>query len=147
MSIRKIVGYGFLAVFLLLQVFQISKTNPERKAEADFIAMTQPPAEVEKMLRTACYDCHSHETAYPWYTYVNPLGWWIGAHINNGRRKLNFSKWAEYEPKKQVHKLEECVEEVEKGKMPLKSYTYGHGEAKLSDADKKILTDWIKTKI
>lgn len=134
---------GLAAVFVIMQLFQIDKTNPPVRQDQDFITLTQPPEKIEKILRTACYDCHSHETTYPWYTNVAPISWWIRHHIDEGREHLDFSIWAEYDADKKDHKLEECAEEVEEGEMPLSSYTIVHGEAKLSEADRKELADWF----
>ena len=136
---------GVLAVFIILQFFQIDKSNPEYDASQDLITIHNPPAEVAGILKSACYDCHSYETAYPWYTNVQPLAWWIKDHIDEGRDEMNFSEWGTYSPRRADHKLEESVELVEGGEMPLESYTLAHGEAKLSEAQKKILTDWFKT--
>lgn len=142
---KKKILYGVLGALALAQLVQITKTNPA--VESDFIAQTNAPADVAKMLREACYDCHSNETKFPWYTYINPVGWWVGHHIDEGREHLNFSTWAKYDAKAQAHKLEECAEEVAEGKMPLKSYTWAHGEAKLTDAQKKQLAEWFESQI
>jgi cytochrome c553 len=136
---------GLLATLLIMQAFQTEKITAAADPAKDFISLQKPPQNIEKLLRAACYDCHSTETVWPWYSYVNPIGWQIGGHVRNGRKKLNFSTWADYDEKKKDHKLEECSEEVGEGKMPLKSYTYGHSEAKLSDTDRKALADWFAT--
>jgi hypothetical protein len=134
---------GLVVLLVIAQFFQISKTNPEFDAAGDFIAITAPSDEVKGLLKDACYDCHSYETKYPWYTYFVPLSYWINNHIKHGREHLNFSIWASYDAGKADHKLEECAEEVEEGKMPLKSYTITHGNAKLSDEDRKLLEDFF----
>lgn len=134
---------GIIGVLLIIQLFQIDKTNPPVRQEEDFITLKQPPEHIEPILRTVCYDCHSHETTYPWYTSVAPISWWIRHHIDEGREHLNFSTWTQYDAEKQDHKLEECEEEVEEGEMPLKSYTWVHRDAKLSDRQRKELADWF----
>jgi cytochrome c553 len=141
----KWIGLGLLAVLLIMQFFQISKTNPAIVAEQDFINIHKPSAEVTKMLKAACYDCHSHETKYPWYTYTNPLAYWIKNHIVEGREELNFSTWATYSAKKADHKLEECVEKVIEKKMPLSSYTITHGDAKLTEPQIKQLAEFFNS--
>ncbi len=145
MTKKKIVGLVLLGAFVVMQFFQIDKTTQPVDATQDFIALMRPNPEVEKILRDACYDCHSQQTVYPFYTYINPLGWWIGAHVRNGRKKLDFSRWASYEPKKQAHKLEECVEYTVEKKMPLASYTWAHPEAKLSEGHRQQLVNWFKS--
>ncbi|PHN07555.1 heme-binding domain-containing protein [Flavilitoribacter nigricans] len=139
----KTILLGIIGLLLVIQLFQIDKTNPPVRTEEDFIQIKQPPTNVENTLRTACYDCHSHETAYPWYTSVAPISWWIRHHINEGREHLNFSTWAQYDAERQAHKLEECEEETREGEMPLDSYTWVHREAQLSDTQRQQLADWF----
>jgi hypothetical protein len=134
------------AVLVAIQFIQIDKTNPPYNAEGDFMQMEQPPQNVAHILKGACYDCHSNETKYPWYTSVAPLSWWIKKHINEGRKHLNFSTWADLSEKKKQHKMKEAIEEVEKGEMPLGSYTLMHPEAKLNNSDKALVLDWLKGK-
>jgi len=138
----KKIGLGLLVILVILQFFQIDKTNPESDPAKDLIAMTSPSEDVKLILEKACYDCHSNQTEYPWYTSVAPVSWWIKDHIDHGKGHLNFSEWGDYSVKKQDHKLEELIEEVEEGEMPLDSYTWVHGDARLSDAQKKSLMDW-----
>lgn len=130
----------------VLQFFQIDKENPPVEQSKDFIAMTNPSIEVANILKTSCYDCHSHETKYPWYTSVSPLSWWIKHHINDGRKHLNFSTWADYDAKKQDHKLDEGIEEVEEGEMPLNSYLWAHSESKLTPEQKETLLEFFESK-
>ncbi len=141
----KYVLYGLLAVIIIIQFFQIDKSAPESKPQSDFMAMTNPPIEIKAILEQACYDCHSHKTNYPWYSNVQPVGWWLVDHVDDGRGHLNFSTWAEYDAEKQAHKVSECMEEVEEGEMPLNSYTWAHGEAKLTSEQREQLVTWFET--
>ncbi len=134
---------GLLGLLIIAQFFQISKTNPDFNQEDDFITMTNPPEDIKHLLEGACYDCHSYQTQYPWYTYIVPLSYWIKNHIKHGREHLNFSLWGQYEAAKADHKLEECAEEVEEKKMPLKSYTLAHGDAKLDEHERKLLEEFF----
>jgi hypothetical protein len=140
---KKIILWGLLAIVVIIQFFRIDKTNPESDPAMDFIAMTNPPAEVTDMLKTSCYDCHSNQAVYPWYTNIAPVSWWIKKHIDEGREHLNFSDWGNYKPGKQEHKLEELYSEVEHREMPLKSYLIIHRDAKLKDAQIREMTDWF----
>lgn len=133
-----------LAAFIVMQFFRIDKSTPEVKAADDFIAISKPSESVEKILRDACYDCHSFETEYPWYAEIAPVSWWLDDHIKDGRKHLNFSVWGTYEAKKADHKLDECIEEVEEGKMPLDSYTWTHSDAKLTSEQKEELNKFFK---
>jgi cytochrome c553 len=136
---------ALLMLLLVLQFFQINKTNPEIKPGEDFLVINKTEASTAKLLKDACYDCHSHETKYPWYTNVVPLSWWIKKHIVKGREELNFSTWATYTAKKADHKLEESIEMLEEKKMPLKSYVIAHSEAKLSADQIKQLSDYFRS--
>lgn len=142
-TILKRGSLGLLGAFVIAQFFQVGKTNPP--VESDFIQAMNPPQEVAQMLRDACYDCHSNETVYPWYTYIVPVGQWIKGHINEGREHLNFSTWNSYSAEDKSEILHESAEEIEKGKMPLGSYTWTHSKARLSDAQKQTLVGWFES--
>jgi cytochrome c551/c552 len=131
-------------LFIVIQVFRINKTITPVNEQTDFMAVTQTNPEVATILKNACYDCHSNQPTYPWYTSVAPVSWWIKNHINEGSKHLNFSIWQTYTVKRKDHKLEECVEMIEEGEMPMNSYTWMHPEAKLTDAQKQLLIDWFK---
>lgn len=143
LTLKKI-GIAFIVLFIVIQVFRINKTITPVNEQTDFIAVTQTNPEVAAVLKTACYDCHSNQPTYPWYTNVAPVAWWIKNHINEGSKHLNFSIWQTYTVKRKDHKLEECVEMIEEGEMPMNSYTWMHPEAKLTDAQKQLLIDWFK---
>ncbi len=136
-----------LLVFVVMQFIRIDKSHPKIVKRHDFIAITKPSKDVEKLLVNACYDCHSYKTEYPWYSNIAPVSWWLGHHVEEGREHLNFSEWGTYEKKRKNHKLEECAEETEEGKMPLDSYTWTHGDAKLSSEDRKKLSEWFKSQM
>jgi len=128
-----------LIVLLCIQFIRIDKTNPASIAENDFLKITAADPELTAIIKTSCYDCHSNESTYPWYTNIAPVSWWIKHHINEGREELNFSEWGTYKEKRKNHKMEECVELVEAGEMPMSSYTLMHSEAKLTAEQKEKL--------
>ena len=134
-----------LALFVIIQFFRIDRDTPERQAKNDFLVLTNAPSEVSVIMKNACYDCHSYETDYPWYSQIAPISWLLNDHVVEGREHLNFSEWGTYSAKKADHKLEECFEEVDEGEMPLKGYTLMHGDAKLSTEEKNVLTDFFKS--
>ncbi len=142
---KKRILLGIVIVFLGMQLFRIDMKNPSVNYQDDFITMMNPPAEVETILRTSCYDCHSNETSYPWYSNVAPVSWWVEHHIEEGREELNFSEWGTYDAERKDHKLEECAEEVEEGEMPLQPYTITHDEAKLTGAQKELMEEWFNS--
>jgi hypothetical protein len=134
-----------LALLVIIQVFSIDKTRPEIVASEDLLQSDAVPEDVKTLLRNACADCHSFETKYPWYTNIEPLSWWIKGHIKGGRQKLNFSIWNSYPDKRKAHKIDECIEVLEQKRMPMKSYTWIHSEAKLSDENNKRLMAYFES--
>lgn len=141
---KKSILLGLVALLVVIQFFQIDKTNPPYDAANDFMSIEHPPAQVAELLKNACYDCHSYETKYPWYTYIQPVAWWVKGHINGGRKHLNYSRWGEYSAKRKDHKLEEMEELVKEKEMPLNSYTWAHSEARLTDEQRTSLITWFK---
>jgi hypothetical protein len=131
-------------VFIIMQFFPIDKTNPAPTPGMDFLKIKNTLPEIATVITNSCYDCHSNETKYPWYSNIAPSSWLLKNHIDEGRKELNFSTFATYEPKIQAHKLQECIEMVEKKEMPLESYFLGHQDAKLTDQQRKLLTDYFK---
>lgn len=108
----------------------------------DFLLNNQIAPGAAGALRAACYDCHSMETKYPWYSQVAPISGFVFHHIEEGREELNFSDWQAYDKGKKLRKLKEIREEVEEGGMPLAPYALVHGEARLSADQKQLIVDW-----
>ncbi len=144
LSLTKKILLGLVVLLLLSQFIPMDKTNPPVKPGQDFFQLTTAPAEIANLVKGACYDCHSHNTKWPWYTNISPVNFWIRGHIRGGRQHLNFSEWASYPLDKQKHKMEEAFEEIEEEHMPLKSYTWLHPEAKLSKAQRDQLVAFFK---
>lgn len=126
----------------LIQLFQIDKTNPEIKESETIDSVVAVPPDVKIILGKACNDCHTNNTRYPWYSYIQPNGWWMRSHIEDGRRHLNLSIFATYDAKKRSKKLEEICDEVRSGEMPLPSYTWIHRDAVLSSGERDALCEW-----
>ena len=132
-----------LIVLVVIQFFGIDRSVPEYDESGDFLSNYEPPAEVETIFRTACYDCHSYDTVYPWYTGIQPVGWWLEDHIEHGRDEMNLSLWDDYSPGDADHLLEEMVEMVEEEEMPLPSYTWAHSDARLTEEQREEFTTWV----
>jgi hypothetical protein len=142
-----------LLIFAAMQFIQPDKNNQSMDMSNDITTVVTVPTEVQTLLKTACYDCHSNFTNYPWYSNIQPVGWWLKDHIDEGKQHLNFQEFASLKPRPdgkykttaalQDHKLEEVASTIEKGEMPLSSYTIIHTEAKLSEPQKKIITNWV----
>ncbi|HEX6333083.1 MAG TPA: heme-binding domain-containing protein [Flavisolibacter sp.] len=131
-----------LVLFIIAQFIQPPKNNGAADGPNDITHALNVPANVMGVLRSACYDCHSNHTDYPWYSRITPVNWWLNDHIEEGRHELNFSEFASYDTKKRRKKLEETEELVRKGKMPLSSYTWIHADARLDEQQKSLLADW-----
>lgn len=144
---KKKIGIGIVAALIIMQFFRIDKSVPAHDIATDLIHMSEVDETTAGILKIACYDCHSYDTEYPWYTNVAPFSFFIKGHIKGGRQKVNFAEWASYDTGKKRHKLEECVEVMEEGRMPMKSYTWLHPEAKLSDDEKAKLIAWFKSQM
>ncbi len=145
---KRILKYIVLAVavsFIVIQFFQIDKTNAAINESETIDAVLSVPTDVKIILGKACNDCHTNSTVYPWYSYVQPNGWFLKDHITEGRKELNFSIFATYEPRRRAKKLEEICEQVSSGEMPLPSYLWIHRDAILTETEKKALCDWTKT--
>lgn len=140
----KKIGISVLIVLALMQLIRIDKTNPEVDPKNDISTISRANPEITTILKNACYDCHSNEVYYPWYSNVAPISWWIKNHVNEGREHLNFSVWGTYSPKKSDHKLEECVEMLEEKEMPLYSYTIIHEQAKITEEQRSKLIAYFK---
>ena len=136
---------GLAAVFLVIQAFRPMKNLSAAvpfTGKDDITALHPPSPEVSQILATACYDCHSNHTRYPWYAQVQPTGWWLARHINDGKGALNFSEFGSYTAHRQAKKLQAISDEVTEHSMPLKSYTWIHRDAIFSEPQIKMLADW-----
>jgi hypothetical protein len=138
---------GLAIIFLALQAYRPARntsTTASFTGKDDITVLHPASPEVRQILATACYDCHSNQTRYPWYAEVQPVAWWLARHVSEAKRELNFAEFGTYTRKRQVKKLEELVDEVRDRKMPLKSYTLIHGDAKLTDAQIAALCAWAE---
>lgn len=140
----KKITLALLGILLILQFIRPEKNiHPEPGAtEKDISTLYPVPDPVKSILKTSCADCHSNNTRYPWYARIQPLGWWLNHHVEEGKEELNFNEFAAYRPRRQYHKLEEIIEQVNEGEMPLKSYTLIHREAKLSETQRQQIAGW-----
>ena len=144
MKIVKKAAIFLLAVFIGMQFYRPDKNEAGPDYVQVFEQETNPGTEIKKMLKAACYDCHSAHTEYPWYNNVAPISYWMDGHIEEGKENIDFSEWSNYSAKKKDHKLEEFIEYIENGKMPLREYTWTHEDARLTDDQRKALMDWAE---
>lgn len=131
-----------LVIFALIQL--IPKNLPQTSADRqnDIISNGVVNAEIGGILKSSCYDCHSMETRYPWYSRIAPVSWLLKSDINEGRSHLNFSEWKTYSKMEMIGKLGDIKEQVQSGDMPMPMYTLIHRKSKLNDAQKAALIQW-----
>jgi hypothetical protein len=136
-----IIAIGLLIIIqLIIPERNISSASFPNDISTQYVV----PANVKQVLEKACDDCHSNNTNYPWYTNIQPVGWWLQHHVNEGKRELNFNEFVGYPLKKQDHKMEELIKTVKEGEMPINSYTWTHKNAKLSEQEKELLLNWAQ---
>ena len=137
----KIILILALVAFVVIQFIRPDKNEAGYEGVTYFENETKPSPSVAGILKENCYDCHSNQTNYPWYAEIAPVNYWLADHVKDGKKHFNVSAWNEYSVKKKDHKLEELLEMVEEGEMPLDYYTWLHGN--LSENDTKQLLQWV----
>ena len=144
---RKLLKYAlaiFAVVLLLAQFVRPEKVNPPSEPSQALEAQAQVPPRVQKVLARSCYDCHSNQTTWPWYSQVAPASWLVVEDVNHGRKHLNFSTWSTYDNDQRYSLLEEVCEEVTEGKMPLPIYLVMHDGARVSSDEARAICEWTK---
>ena len=134
----------FVILLVAIQLYRPAKNESTEISENSILTTEAVPQEVAKILKTSCYDCHSNNTVYPWYSNIAPVSWWLDNHVSEGKEELNFDAWGTYSLKRKNHKLKEIKEMLEDKEMPLESYLWIHDEAKLSSDQQKTIIDWAR---
>lgn len=133
---------GLLVVLVLIQLIRPTRNESTAMSANHIEKQYIVPENVKLILGKACGDCHSNNTVYPWYAQLQPGAWFINNHIADGKKHFNLSEFADYDPKKADHKLDELVEEIEGHGMPLESYLWLHPDAKLTETEITEVVDW-----
>jgi len=142
MSLGKKLGIAAVVVLIAIQFIKPGKNSGIEVGNQSISKVIQVPDNINVLLTNACYDCHSNTTKEQWYMNIQPLGWWIKHHIDEGKQELNFSIYATYPLSKKLHKLEEIAEVMNEDEMPLSSYTLMHEEARLKTEDREAIINW-----
>lgn len=145
MKLLKWIGLVLMILLVGLQFIPTRSNQSSVVSSTDFVKTFKVPADVENILSVSCYNCHSNNTNYPWYSRVQPIGLLLESHINKGKEELNFNEFGNYSIRKQKSKLKAVINQVEKGEMPLKSYTFIHRDARLSKDEKKTLVNYFNS--
>lgn len=134
----KIAAVVLVVAFIAIQFKRPERTNPPVNAAN----VLRAPRNIEPILRRSCYDCHSNETRWPWYSNVAPMSWTLVHDVEEGRDEMNFSEWNTYSESRQRHLLDEICDVVKDGEMPLKGYTLAHPSARITIEDQRALCVW-----
>jgi hypothetical protein len=147
MNRRKTIILGVVGVFVIIQFIRPDRNQSGQVSDQSLMRLYHTPDSINHILQRSCMNCHSNNTDYPWYENVQPYVWRLSYHIQNGKEELNLDEFAGYSGRRRISKLRSMKDQVRDGVMPLRSYTWMHKEARLSDAQKLQLTDWLKTTI
>ncbi|MBC7889388.1 MAG: heme-binding domain-containing protein [Ferruginibacter sp.] len=138
-----------LALLLLTALIIIQFFRPKENLSSGSTALANDiskvyhvPDQVQAILQTSCYDCHSNNTQYPWYSKVQPVTWWLNDHILEGKKEINFSEFASYSIRRKYKKMEEIIKQVKDDEMPLYSYIFIHRNSKLNGDQKLSVVNW-----
>jgi hypothetical protein len=145
---RNVVKWGIVilcAPIVLIQLVRPDRANPPVDPARSVVAAAHVPPNVAAILERSCYDCHSNETRWPWYSNVAPVSWFVSDDVAEGRRQLNFSEWSDYPADEAAARLLYVGAVVRSGAMPLPKYLRVHPEARLSEADVEAVTRWVET--
>ena len=142
---KKIIWAVLLLIIIVPQFIPIEKPENNNDVSNDLIEANEIPKNIAKILKTSCYDCHSNQTVYPWYSNVAPVSWLVIRDVKEGRKELNFSDWETIDKMDKAKLLDDISEEVEDEEMPMPIYFITHSNAKMSDSDRKAIIDWAET--
>ena len=131
-----------LVILVVIQFIRPARNISTTPSPHDISTEYAVPDSVKNIMAVACNDCHTNNTRYPWYANIQPVGWWLTNHVNEGKRHLNYSEFTSYDKKKQYKKMDATAHEVKEGDMPLNSYLWIHKDAKLTQAEKDLLVNW-----
>jgi hypothetical protein len=147
MKILKRILLVMVVLLIIIQFFRPERNNIKVIPANEITAAVAVPDDVLEILQNSCYDCHSNNTRYPWYVNIQPAGWFMSGHIKEGKRGLNFSEFATYSPRRQYRRLNDIIENVNDGEMPLPSYLLIHTDAILSPGQKENIVAWANAAI
>ncbi|AZQ44835.1 heme-binding domain-containing protein [Nonlabens ponticola] len=144
MKFLKIIAWVALIALIVIQFFPVDENESYTTLETDFMMVNKVPLDIENQLKVSCYDCHSNNTTYPWYSKIQPAAWFLENHIKKGKAELNFNEWSNYSDRRKRSKLRSIIKQVESGEMPMNSYIIVHQNAKLDTMAKSKLVKYIQ---
>ena len=132
-----------LICFVGIQFVPTELNQSDVVPKTDFMLVYNVPKTIQHKLEASCYDCHSDNTAYPWYNKIQPVAWFLEDHVKNGKAELNFSEWGLLSSRRKASKLRSIKKQIESNKMPLESYTVFHRNALFTEAEKKEVIEYL----
>ncbi|MDD7913313.1 heme-binding domain-containing protein [Polaribacter ponticola] len=143
MKTVKVIALIFLIAFVGIQFIPTTLNQSKNVLKSDFLLVNNAPKIIRKALENSCYDCHSNNTIYPWYSKIQPAAWFLENHIKEGKKELNFSDWTTYSDRRKKSKLKSIISQIKDDQMPLTSYTLIHNNAILSSKEKMVLYKYM----
>ena len=142
MSRFKKIAWAIAIGLIAIQFIQPARNISGQVLETDISKAVSVPDPVQMILKRACYNCHSNNTIYPFYAYIQPIGWLLNSHIEEGKSQLNFSDFGSLSKRRQASKLKSIASQIKDGEMPLPTYTMLHKNAVLGKTDKDLIINW-----
>jgi hypothetical protein len=124
---------------LMLQTIRVERLNPPVQSD-----LSAKP-EIQALLRGACYNCHSNQTVWPWYSRIAPASWLTSKNVRDGRQHLNFSEWGTYSVKERSRQLEKIAHKVIEVEMPPWYYNMMNRDRRLTLTNRAQIWAWALT--
>jgi len=140
----KLIGAVIVAILIIIQLIPSGRPDVIKTNKSDLLVNNSVPDSVAHLFKNACYNCHSNETTYPWYSYVAPVSWLVSRDVKRGRNHLNFSEWEDNSKMDKAGLLDDINDEVSDGEMPIAIYTLMHPDAKLTSAERLLIVNWTE---
>ncbi len=136
-----------VAIVLVIQVIPVERNVSTVPPGQSFEKTEKVPANVAAILKVSCYDCHSNNTRYPWYSELQPGAYFMAQHIKEGKEELNLDEFNDYSKRRKKAKIKSIIGQIEKEEMPLKSYLLLHPDAGLTPNKKKVLLQFFQSEL
>ncbi len=133
LGVLALVAVGVVG-FLLIQLIPYGRnhTNPPVGQEPNWDS-----PRTRELAKRACFDCHSNESTWPWYSNIAPVSWLVQHDVDEGRRSLNFSDWSSSRRTREMGQI------VLEGEMPPTIYLLMHPQAKLTSSERQELASGL----
>ena len=144
MSLIKRIPIAVGIVFIAIQFMRPARNKSGQQLATDISKTISISDSVQTIIKNACYDCHSNNTKYPWYSNIQPVGWLLAKDITDGKEAMNFSEFGSYSQRRQLSKLDQITNAIKEDIMPLPPYKMMHKDAQLSTSEKTLLINWAQ---